>query len=1011
MAEGPIVKQGFVGARVRAIEDAFKTATVPSFSRTSSSSWRKPWKHILHSDSKPPSIESLHQQSEVSAKPRTGNSPSKAGQDAFRKKWHQFSSSQHSPISMMTDQARDSVERRSHSMLDLHTSYSGSPHGGRKKYRDYSNLRRISAGSEIASPQPLSPSKQPVEATQRNTDESGFWSESQPEYIVQLPAGPPRKSIAEGLDENLDVSQGQDEASTAWATEVEPPSYSYLARKQSKRRSQFEEQSSPTSAPLRKQEYAHYVARSLPGLDKSSIATDTSAIDNELRLKRTRSHRRQVPDNTMESTAESGEQSKAEPIPELETKPRALTTAYPSRSSSDAALQATRHSLAVERLSDRRRTSPYTKTQKLPMNSDHQTEPEATPPEKSEGGEEVEHLPAVAVSPASKSRQRSMADSSSSVSIPRPLRRVWTTLSTWRLALKDRRSYTSELAEEERYRRPDGPTAVELPAEGSHSYMFPATQSVEVSHSATPTWTQRAAEDMEHIGEHSPQIAPQKSAPKGFHDPTASTAKQTTAELTQHMPFDPARKPGSNDTLERPADSLKFEQTQNEERRMPRLVQAFQEIDPLDHETLTNTPSTLQNAGFLRLTPQSPSAGFDESSRVQPEKLSGMEVEVHSPASVSSHRSTTPDVFGPSRTTPPLKDDINEATERSGQAVMDINEDYAEVARSSLKSFPPDVPRSLRAIPKSSTSHLEDDNSEVAELFGQALEDTGLARSEDARSSHQSPSPDMPQSLRATPNSANTPLREDNSEAMEHFSKMIEDTDQMLSEDARSSQQPSTPNRSLSSRLAPKSATPEFRGESRGWLQQLGEAPQNSEALDRRDSSSSTQPLIPKPSRSSLSTPHPISSARDQKSQGRIERLTKISEGREHVDRQSSQRVPNLPFMMPQGRPLRHLTLLTDRSFRVRALTPLSGLHQLVPLQKLTQSPSNGHHRPPGVIKMPSHDCTALLRTTPKCTLHPFRSTTAIAPKTTTILKLAHEHPLKRLLGLNRQRPPRPPRS
>jgi len=303
--KGPIVNEGFVAARVRAIQGGFKQAKSPQP--------KKAWDRSVHSLKESPSFTNFNQLSTGQDLNIINSDRTKRSQLASPRKWQRSTSSLRSPYGGLPTGLQPS-DRKVHSMWDLHTRYNGSPHGGRKRYRDYSNLRRISAGtetgtSEIISPQPLSPYKQLVNVSQQNTDDSGFWSETQADQERSLPVSNPRKSIAEALDKVVDVTEGQDEASTAWATEDEKPEYPFPATEPFNDQSMPGAQRSEGGGPFDRKAYSQYIARTLPSFNAAlTTASGSNDTDDERPLRKMRG-RRAAPENTMVDSSEPDQQN------------------------------------------------------------------------------------------------------------------------------------------------------------------------------------------------------------------------------------------------------------------------------------------------------------------------------------------------------------------------------------------------------------------------------------------------------------------------------------------------------------------------------------------------------------------------------------------------------------------------------------------------------------------------------------------------------------------------------
>jgi len=519
--KGPIVNEGFVAARVRAIQGGFnqaKTSQNPEL-RNDSALSKNTWDRNIHSLKESPSFRNFNQLSTVQNLNNVDSNRSKRSQLSGFKKWQRSTSSLRSPYSGLPSGFQPSSDRKAHSMWDLHTRYQGSPHGGRKRYRDYSNLRRISAGtetveSEIISPQPLSPYKQPVNVSQQNTDDSGFWSETQADQQHSLPVSNPRKSIAEALGKVVDVTEGQDEASTAWATEDEKPEYPFPATEPFDDQSTSEVQHSEGGGPFDRKAYSQYIARTLPSFNTAlTTASGSNDINDERPIRRMRG-RRAAPDNTMEDSSEPDQEEEFKPLLSLKKRSRAATASYSGHSISDTPRRATMPARSIDPFIDHQAYEDTDEVQK----PDLQEEPKPLLPLKkrsraataSFSGHSVSDAPRRATLPApsidpfidhhayedtdevqdtlqefkaykatensklhqrddgsaisrdaseiqrsdkpesSNSRRSSATSRAPSIALSRPLSRVWRRLSTWRLGFGARQSESVEASSDQK---------------------------------------------------------------------------------------------------------------------------------------------------------------------------------------------------------------------------------------------------------------------------------------------------------------------------------------------------------------------------------------------------------------------------------------------------------------------------------------------------------------------------------------------------------------------------------
>lgn len=353
--KGPIVNEGFVAARVRAIQGRFKQTKSPQYPepRNDSALLKERLDRSIHSLKESPSFRNFNQLSTAQDLDNIDSDRSKRSQLSSSRKWQRSTSSLRSPYNGIPSGLQPSSDRKVHSMWDLHTRYQGSPHGGRKRYRDYSNLRRISAGtetgtSEIISPQPLSPYKQPVNVSQQNTDDSGFWSETQADQEHSLLVSNPRKSIAEALGNAVDVTEGQDEASTAWATEEDKPEYPFPAIEPFNHQPTPEVQDSEGAGPFDRKAYSLYITRTLPSFNTALTTASGSKDINDERPLRSMRGRRAAPDNTMVDSSEPDQQEEFRPLLPLKKRSRAATASYSGHSMSDTPRRATMHAPSID---------------------------------------------------------------------------------------------------------------------------------------------------------------------------------------------------------------------------------------------------------------------------------------------------------------------------------------------------------------------------------------------------------------------------------------------------------------------------------------------------------------------------------------------------------------------------------------------------------------------------------------------------------------------------------------
>ena len=458
--KGPIVNHGFVKSRVQAIEKGFPQANVPpQYPRSTDDSLTS--KHTqdngVRAMKESPSFQRFTKQSKAEASTSHDSDLSRDAQPCNRR-WEHSTSGVGSPIVSLPTGLQASSKRRIQSMWDLHTRYSGSPHGGRKKYRDYSNLRRISDGTETArpdiiSPQPLSPYKQPISISQRTTEDDELGTARKDEQQHDIPPSVRRKSIAEELGNMVDVSEGQNEASVAWASENKNPEYPFPATIPVKDHSMSEAQRSDGGVSFDRKAYSQYVARSLPGLQQRRTASDSNDADDELRIKKVRS-RHAAPENTMESVPESDEQHGPESLAPPRRILRAATMSYPiERSMSNIPRRATLPVLNTDPFNDQ---SSYEDIHAGPGTSQYTVTPGdaedlrsiAEDLAKPRDGLEIQRVGNIETlhsrRSSAHSRRSSATSRASSTAPSRSLSRVWRRISTWRLGFGANRAESFE---------------------------------------------------------------------------------------------------------------------------------------------------------------------------------------------------------------------------------------------------------------------------------------------------------------------------------------------------------------------------------------------------------------------------------------------------------------------------------------------------------------------------------------------------------------------------------------
>lgn len=439
-AEGPIIDQGYVEARVRAIEGDFKQLWLPSSSDLRDVHRLPEWRLKGSQLRAPPGTRMVPRSPSHIDDPFSdvlNCNPAERMQSSDHGSPRQRHSLQHPSSMEIRSRDNPSKDRKSQSLANLRARYEASPLQSKTRPKSSSLVHSIPFKLEVLSPQPISPSRLSMAAEDEYQEDAGFWNTVHPRVLASIPETQQpeaftksNKSIAERMSD-LIIEEAEPEStgpSTAWGSQspiLEYPSRSYMP---SENEPAAEAHPSSTAA----------------------IATEGSV--NSLNLKRMRpSHK--VPDNTVESIglmrhsdSQWGSSQPEEPSHQaqdlyLESSkvPRALTMNIPRRirTASAAAWRAKLRSRSYDQLADKRRSNVFDATA---PGKDIDTNVETSPSKLTKNEERRCDSPPKAQ--LSTSRQSSSANASASTS--HTLRRAWRRWSGWRLVLSDKQSHNAE---------------------------------------------------------------------------------------------------------------------------------------------------------------------------------------------------------------------------------------------------------------------------------------------------------------------------------------------------------------------------------------------------------------------------------------------------------------------------------------------------------------------------------------------------------------------------------------
>ena len=439
-AEGPIVDQGYVEARVRAIEGDYKQLWVPSSSEPRDVHRLPEWR-LKGSQLRVPSGTRM-----VHGSPGYMDDPfsdildcntAKRMQSFDHGSPRQRHSLQHLSSMEIRDRDNPCKDRKSQSLANLRARYETSPLQSKARTQSRSLAHGVPFQTEILSPQPISPSRFRMAVEDEYQEDAGFWNTVHPRALTSIPETQqseaftkPNKSITERMG-NLIGEEAEPEStgpSTAWSSQS--PILEYPSRSHMPSENEPEVEAYPSST--------------------AAIATEESA--NSLNLKKLRpSHK--VPGNTVESIGgmhhsdsqwgssqtEGLSHQSQDLYPEASKAQRSLTMNVPrrTRTASVAAWRAKLRSMSYDQLADKRRSNVFDATA-LEKEIDNKAEPSPSKLVK----DEERRCDSPSNTQLSKSRQSSSA--SVGVSASHTLRRAWRRWSGWRLVLSDKQSHNAE---------------------------------------------------------------------------------------------------------------------------------------------------------------------------------------------------------------------------------------------------------------------------------------------------------------------------------------------------------------------------------------------------------------------------------------------------------------------------------------------------------------------------------------------------------------------------------------
>ena len=454
-AEGPIIDQGYVEARVRAIEGDFKQLWAPSFSEPRDIHRLPEWRLKGSQIRAPPGAKFVpgppsHVDNSFSHV--FDYNPAERVQPTDHSSPRQRHSLQHLPS--METRSRDSPckDRKSHSLANLRARYETSPLQSKARPKSRTLAHGAPFNLEVLSPQPISASRVSMAAEDEYQEDAGFWNTVHPRALTSIPETQqpepftkPKKSIAERMSDLI----GEKGPSTVWGSQSPIPEYPSHSHMPSEDERVVEAHPPSTAA----------------------IATEESI--NSLNLRRVRpSHK--VPDNTLESIGDMrhsdtqwGSSQTEEPShrpQSLYLEPskgqRSLTMNVPRRirNASIAAWRAKLRSRSYDQLTDKRRNNVCDVTG---PEKDIDKNAKIGPSMHIKNEERQSDSPPKAQ--LSKSRQSSSASGSAFAS--HTLRRAWRRWSGWRLVLSDKQSHNAEPLGAIPFVRTSSPDTMELKVE------------------------------------------------------------------------------------------------------------------------------------------------------------------------------------------------------------------------------------------------------------------------------------------------------------------------------------------------------------------------------------------------------------------------------------------------------------------------------------------------------------------------------------------------------------------
>ena len=439
-AEGPIIDEGYVEARVRAIEGGFKHLWVPLSSEPRDvhrlPEWRLKGSQLRTSAGTRMVPGSSSHVDDPFSDVFDGN-PVERMQSFDQSSPRQRHSLQQ--LSGMEIRSGDNLykDRKSQSLANLRARYEISPLQSKARQKSSSLAHSIPSKLEVLSPQPISPSRFGMATDDEYQEDASFWNTVHPRALTSIPETQqpeaftkPNKSIAERMSDLID-EQAEPEStgpSTAWRSQS--PILEYSPRSHMPSESEPAVEAHPSSI--------------------AAIATEESV--NSLNLKRVRPLHN-VSDNTMESIegirhpdSQRGSSQTEEPShqsQDLYLEPskvqlsQTINVPRRIRTGSVSAWRSKLRSISYDQLADKRRSNFSDAT--IP-GKDTDTNAETSSSNLIKNEERQCNSPPKAQQ--SKSRQSSSASVSASAS--QTLRRAWRRWSGWRLVLSDKQSHNAE---------------------------------------------------------------------------------------------------------------------------------------------------------------------------------------------------------------------------------------------------------------------------------------------------------------------------------------------------------------------------------------------------------------------------------------------------------------------------------------------------------------------------------------------------------------------------------------